>query len=248
MEIKIFLNEFKWRIIYSFLTYFLTLIVCIDSWEYLLIFELTFLKDFSIISNSFIFSKLLDGQKLVYILSFYYSFLFSSCFIFLQICLFLIPGLFKSEIYNLFRYLIYFINLFFGYFLNNFIFFPLICKDLLQYQYNNLSDRILNINVEYLMNINDIIFLKIKISFLLTLLLNTLYLIYRLQLKNTNVNFFILKNKKKIYILFLFSLFIFFENDFYLIFFFFILCILIFEYYFFLVLLLKKYKNISIIR
>jgi sec-independent protein translocase protein TatC len=229
--------ELRWRFFYIFLTYFFTFICCIDSWEYLLMSEVSFLKEIGIQVTNLIYPKLTDGQLMIYFLSAYYAFFISFPFIFIQILIFLGPGFFFEEIqFIAYFFLIFYFSFFGGILINQLIFFPLIFKDLLQYQYSNLNDRALELKIEYLMNFKDLLQLKIKTSLFLGFFLNLPFLIYFLGKISKTFLFFLMKFRKFFYFLsFLFFLF-FYETDFYLLFYFFIIFCFVFEGSFFLIL------------
>jgi Sec-independent protein secretion pathway component TatC len=229
--------ELKWRFFYIFLTYFFTFICCIDSWEYLLMFEVSFLKRIDVQITNLIYPNLTDGQSMIYLLSAYYAFFISSPFIFIQVLIFFGPGFFFEEIkFVTYFFLTFCLNFFGGIMANQFIFFPLIFKDLLQYQYLGLNDRALEIKMEYLMNLKDILQLKIKTSFFLGFFFNLPFFIYFLGKVSKTFFFLIMKLRKIFYFLsFIFFLF-FYETDFYLFFLFYFFFCFIFEGSFFLIL------------
>ena len=71
-----------------------------------------------------------------------------------------------------------------SYFLNTSLFFPIIYRDLLQYSYNNLNDRIFNFNIDYLLDLSKMLFFKIEIELFLGFFLSFLYFIYNTISKN----------------------------------------------------------------
>lgn len=246
------IHDIKWKIFYIIFSFLLTFIVCVDSWEYILNFEIDFLinsnTNFSNTTNKlntgFVLTKIEEGQALIYFVAFFYSFIFTIIIMLFFISIFVLPALYKEEILNLFINFFILIGLFgIIFFFNHNIIFPILCQDLLQYKYSNLNDFVLSLRIEPLLSILDFVKIKLKLLSLLYAVTLYWYFLYWIGKQNKKFIYFIIHFR--VIIIFFISLIIifFFETEIYITTYMIILNWIIFESLLFLVMLQKKYKN-----
>lgn len=235
--------DFKWKLIYILLSFILFFCVCLDSWEYLISFELTEILKNNPKLKTLVYTKITEGQLLIYLIALQYSILMIIPVFVLYIILFINSGLYKKESLFLLILLLLLILIIYIYFLfNHYYFFPLICQDLLQYEYHNeIFNILLELRLDSMISIVDLIKLKIKIFFIFCF--NFLFFIFMfIFLKNKkNFLFLIIQNKLFFYFLFFIYLLYFFEIEFYIFIFIFLIHFFFFELFFLIRLIYKAY-------
>lgn len=241
-----FYTDIKWKLFYIFFSFLVTFVVCVDSWEYILNYEISFLikSNLNISSQGFVFTKIAEGQTLIYLVSIFYSFVSTLLITILLISLFLIPALYKEEAVNLFINFLFFIILFIIiFFLNHYIIFPIVCQDLLQYKYSNPNDFALSLRIEPLLSILDFIKMKFKILSLIYCI--NVYWYFLLWFNQYNLKFIHIMIYYRFIIMFLVTLIVvfFFETEIYITTYMIFLNWFTFECLLFIVLLQQKYQG-----
>lgn len=247
LNINYFYTDIKWKIFYIFFSFLFTFIMCVDSWEYILNFEIDSIKNLKNVSTnqSFVFTKVTEGQSLIYLVSVFYAIIFTLNVVVIYFSLFLIPALYKEEILNNLLTLITLWFLFlFIYIINHYIIFPILCKDLLQYKYSNLNDFVMNLRVEPLLSILDFIQMKFKILTVLYCLNLFWYILFWFGKRQSNLIKLLINYRFIILFLIIFTILFFFEAEIYVAFYMIALNWIFLESILFLIFLYEKYKKI----
>lgn len=242
-------SDIKWKIFYILFSFLLTFIVCVDSWEYILNFEIDFILSYNSkiqqakLNNGFVITKIAEGQNLIYFVAIFYSFIFTIIIMLLFLSIFFIPALYKEEILNVFINFFILISLFIIiFFFNHNIIFPILCQDLLQYKYSNLNDFVLSLRIEPLLSILDFIKIKFKLLSLLYIVNLYWYILFWFCKQNSKIIFFMIHFR--FIIIFFIGLIIifFFETEIYITSYMIFLNWVVFESILFMVILYKKYS------
>lgn len=208
------LNDLKFKVLYFFLSLFLLFLFVIDSWEYVISFDLNEIIQYNNILKKLISTHITDGQYLILVSCILYTFMLCFPIFLVFVSLMLIPALYTSEFFMIFaHFLAFFSSILLIFFGIHFIYLPLITRELLQYQFTDIS---LNVQINTMINIKDLIDYKFKfyIFGILFLAINNIF--YYILNKNIIDFSVFLKYKVKFYFIFMFISCFFFEFEFYM--------------------------------